>query len=153
MTASVCQLRPRSRGTTHISGTKAKTIPQQLTPATSLIHTTKMWCKAIDKTRVDGSPISRGIFTKRSISRGGRKRRRRNSLRPVMTSRRRSFTRSVPPRWVPTPTRWRWSQTARGSRYQWALYRRRLDYADDNQRQYPRPAVMIAERLADWLTS
>ena len=51
MTASVCQLRPKSRGTSHISGTKASDAPTIDPRYFSDAYDREVVCKAIEKTR------------------------------------------------------------------------------------------------------
>ena len=51
MTASVCQLRPQSRGTTHISGTRASDAPVIDPKYLSAFYDRQVVCQAIEKTR------------------------------------------------------------------------------------------------------
>jgi choline dehydrogenase len=51
MTASVCQLRPTSRGSTHISGPRASDAPRIDPRYLSETHDQQVVCQAIEKTR------------------------------------------------------------------------------------------------------
>ena len=51
MTASVCQLRPQSRGTTHIAGTRASDTPVIDPQYLSASYDREVVCQAIEKTR------------------------------------------------------------------------------------------------------